>query len=252
MENSIENFLISCDDFINCKYLVAEYKLQKMLKALAGAEDVCTLVGDCLEQFNRDREFSKAYIQDGHGDFMCDMPEEEYKIIALVFCTLVDIDNKKIDFTDFVKRFFGRDENPFQSFIKTMVIPFRNLIAEAFGYEKISSGEEESSDVNSEENQEEVQDKDEEIENQEVEENQEDDENDIFQQIEKLAVQILTELQFAKQDKDVESVERICKSIVKTSSMKDEDITLSLAESLKFYKVKQIKFYVKEILSLID
>ena len=139
IEESVKNFIDACDDLVGCKYLVAEYKIQKLLKDLADSEPVCSLIGECLEQFNRDREFAKAYIQDGNGDFIYISPAEEYKVIALVFCTLVDIDNKKIDFVDFIKRFFGREENPFQSFVMQMIVPFRNLIAEVFGVNKVTA-----------------------------------------------------------------------------------------------------------------
>lgn len=130
----IDKFLEACDDLLNCKFLVAEYKIQRLLQQLASASDVCSLVGECLEQFNRDREFAKTFVQDGQGDFVCLMPSEEYKVIALVFCTLVDIENKKIDFVDFIKRFFGREENPFKAFLDTMIVPFKKLIEEAFSY----------------------------------------------------------------------------------------------------------------------
>ena len=160
-QNKLKDFFDACDDFINCKFLVAEYKLQRMLQILASNEELCSLVGECLEQFNRDREFAKAFIQDGHGEYICDMPTEEYKIIAFVFCTLVDMDNKKIDLIDFIKRFYGREENPFKAFINQMVIPFRNLLAEAFGYPKLPvENKEQQSGSETNENEDEYEDDD--------------------------------------------------------------------------------------------
>ncbi len=60
----------------------------------------------------------------------------------MVFCTLADINAGKINFNDFIKRFFENDEGVprFNHFIEVMIIPFRNLIAEAFGYPKINLG----------------------------------------------------------------------------------------------------------------
>lgn len=58
-ENTLDEFFSACDDFINCKFLVAEYKLQRMLHILAHNDELCSLIGECLEQFNRDREFSR-------------------------------------------------------------------------------------------------------------------------------------------------------------------------------------------------
>lgn len=234
-----EKFIASCDDLITCKYLVAEYKIQKLLQELAKCEDACNLIGDCLEEYNREREFSKTFVKNSYGDFVCVMPDEEYKILACVFCTLVDIDNKKIDFTDFVKRFFGNDENPFEAFITTMVIPFRNLLAEAFGYPKINlNGEEQQS-----QQQETLE---------ETEEDEEDAEDDKFVAVQKLAVQILSELQFTRQDEDVVAVEQVCKALIKTTELKDEDVTAALAKSLRFYRVKTVKFLAKEIYDMFE
>lgn len=233
----IDKFLEACDDLLNCKFLVAEYKIQRLLQQLASASDVCSLVGECLEQFNRDREFAKTFVQDGQGDFVCLMPSEEYKVIALVFCTLVDIENKKIDFVDFIKRFFGREENPFKAFLDTMIVPFKKLIEEAFNYAE--------------------NDKDEDHHDDEDDEDEDDDDDDhvddeVYENVQKIAVQILSELQFSRQDNDTQNAITICKAIVKTAKMHDMEVTFSLAIALKSTKVKQIKFYVKEICHLLD
>ncbi len=244
MEENIKNFIDACDDLVSCKYLVAEYKIQQMLKQLANASEVCELVGDCLEQFNRDREFAKAYVQDGHGGFMFVCPQEEYKIIALVFCTLVDIDGKKIDFTDFVKRFFGQYENPFGSFVEQMIVPFRNLIAEAFGY---GYQEEEEQEQAQEEKEEKVYSY---FDTPEEEEEGEDEDDYIKAQ--KLAVQILSQLEFVKQDDAVKQAMQICRAVVKTTDLADEDVAESLAFGLRNCKVKPAKYLIKELIDLLD
>lgn len=231
----IDKFLEACDDLLNCKFLVAEYKIQRLLQQLASASDVCSLVGECLEQFNRDREFAKTFVQDGQGDFVCLMPSEEYKVIALVFCTLVDIENKKIDFVDFIKRFFGREENPFKAFLDTMIVPFKKLIEEAFSYAENDKDEDHNDD--------------------EDDEDEDDDDqvdHEIYENVQKIAVQILSELQFSRQDNDTQNAITICKAIVKTAKMHDMEVTFSLAIALKSTKVKHIKFYVKEICHLLD
>lgn len=233
----IDKFLEACDDLLNCKFLVAEYKIQRLLQQLASASDVCSLVGECLEQFNRDREFAKTFVQDGQGDFVCLMPSEEYKVIALVFCTLVDIENKKIDFVDFIKRFFGREENPFKAFLDTMIVPFKKLIEEAFSYAENDKDEDHLDD---EDDEDEGDDDDDHV------------DDEVYENVQKIAVQILSELQFSRQDNDTQNAITICKAIVKTAKMHDMEVTFSLAIALKSTKVKQIKFYVKEICHLLD
>ncbi len=240
MENKeVEKFLKSCDELINCKFLVAEYKLQKMLQELANAQDICSLIGECLEQFNRDREFSKSFVQDGNGDFMFILPDEEYKILALVFCTLVDIDSKKIDFTDFVKRFFSNSENPYQNFVSSMILPFKNLIVDAFGEKEESKHELHNTSESYEQEEDE-----------EIEEMEED--GDRFERAQKIAVQILTQLEYGREDMSNDRASQICRAIVKTTNMHDDDVMISLTFALKSCKAKQVKFLIKEIYDIFN
>ena len=243
-QNKYYEFFNSIDELINCKFLVAEYKLQKMLQQLAATEDICSLIGECLEQFNRDREFAKAFVQDGQGDFMFVPPEEEYKMLALVFCTLVDIDAKKIEFTDFVKRFFGKDtDNPFKKFVDSMIVPFRDLLAEAFEGEKRESASAEMFAQDKLEENENTQ----QIQQQETDTYQEESNEDKFVRAQKIAVQILSQLEYARNEYANEMAKKICRAIVRTTENKDLDVTQSLVFALKSCKAKQVKFLVKEI-----
>ncbi len=242
MQNQeVQNFLDACDELINCKFLVAEYKITKLLQSIAGSSDICSLISECLQSYNRDREFARTYIQDGHGEFVCVMPTEEYKVVALVFCTLADIDNKKIDFTDFIKRFFGNSENPYQAFIETMIIPFKSLISEAFvaGYnEKENKEDEEEQNFENYETSEEV-------ENIEQE--------DKFETSTKIAVQILSELEDLRESQLVADARNVATSIIKTANLRDECVLMALAASLRYMSkgLKSIKFLVRELCDVV-
>ena len=230
----IENVLNACDELLSCKFLVAEYKISNLLKAIASSSDVCALISECLESYNRDREFARTFIQDGHGQFACVMPTEEFKIVALVFCTLADIDNKKLNFTDFIKTYFNKDGSAFENFLDTMIVPFRDLLAEAFGYSQLKT----TSMAGSEE-----------FENDEEDETGEDEEQDKFEVAVKIAVQILSELEECRPSRQVEDVYNIASSIVKTASLRDETVLKALSASLKYAGkgIKPIKFLTKEL-----
>ncbi len=230
----IENVLNACDELLSCKFLVAEYKISNLLKAIASSSDVCALISECLESYNRDREFARTFIQDGHGQFACVMPTEEFKIVALVFCTLADIDNKKLNFTDFIKTYFNKDGSAFENFLDTMIVPFRDLLAEAFGYSQLKT----TSMAGSEE-----------FENDEEDETGEDEEQDKFEVAVKIAVQILSELEECRPSRQVEDVYNIASSIVKTASLRDETVLKALSVSLKYAGkgIKPIKFLTKEL-----
>lgn len=242
MQNQeVQNFLDACDELINCKFLVAEYKITKLLQTIAGSSDICSLISECLQSYNRDREFARTYIQDGHGEFVCVMPTEEYKIVALVFCTLADIDNKKIDFTDFIKRFFGNSENPYQAFIETMIIPFKSLISEAFvsGYNEKENKEDE---------------KEQNFENYETSEEVENiEQEDKFETSTKIAVQILSELEDLRESQLVADARNVATSIIKTANLRDECVLMALAASLRYMSkgLKSIKFLVRELCDVV-
>ncbi len=237
MNENVEKFLKSCDELINCKFLVAEYKLQKLLQELANTQEVCSLIGECLEQFNRDREFAKSFVQDGNGEYMFVLPEEEYKVLSLVFCTLVDIDSKKIDLTDFVKRFFGNADNPYKAFVEAMVVPFRNLIAEAFSY----SQQPEQEEIPQEETL-----------TSEIQEQEINEHDDLFEKAQKIAVQISSQLEYARNEFANNMAMQVCRAIVKTTAMKDIDVSRSLVFALQGCKAKQVKFLVKELCELFE
>ena len=240
-KQEIENFLEACDELIECKFLVAEYKISKLLQSIASSSDICSLISECLQSYNRDREFARTYIQDGHGEFVCVMPTEEYKVVALVFCTLADIDNKKIDFTDFIKRFFGNSENPYQAFIETMIIPFKSLISEAFVAEYNEKENKEDEEEQNFENYE----TSEEVENIEQE--------DKFEISTKIAVQILSELEDLRESQLVADARNVATSIIKTANLRDECVLMALAASLRYMSkgLKSIKFLVRELCDVV-
>lgn len=277
-ENSkmaLDKFISTCDELITCKYLVAENKIQKLLGALAETPPVYELVSECMEQFNRDREIAKAFVQKGKGQFFCNMPTEEYKIIALTFCVLADINGGRTNFNEFVKRFFSDEEDitPFKRFIAEMIIPFRNLIAEAFGYPLIDLQTQEIPapiqmpvDEKKEETslEGEALFADEEIAMKVLKFPSVRNMNqvDSIAGLEKLCVvcqriaaQILEEIEDSyKQDELNEDLKSICYAMIMACADQDFDVLRGLALGFKYASksVKSIKFLVRELLENIE
>ncbi len=267
---AVEKFISICDELITCKFLVAENKIQKLLASLAETPAVYELVSECMEQFNRDREMSKAFVQESKGNFVCHMPNEEFKIISLVFCTLADINAGRIIFMDFVKTYFNDEDglNCFKRFIAVMIIPFRNLIAEAFNYPII--------DLNKSEKQEEIASDDTNIQGKEKHFFDDTLADKLVQfptvknsghnlsqaKLEKLCevcqritVQILDELEgYLRRDSHIDDLKSICYALVMTTSDLDFDETRALALGLKYASkgVKSIKFLVRELEENLD
>lgn len=254
MENNeqIENFLEVCDEVCTCKFLIAEHKIQKLLATLASTVPVRDLVSECVEQFNRDKEFMRAYLQNEKGDFELVMPEEEYKIIALVFCTLAEIDAGNIEFADFIKRFFSDKEGvaPYDRFVQRMMLPFRNLISEAFGYAKVGIGP--AQEARQEEDEE---DDDKIVSFPRTKVASAEDLSKLCEKAQSIAVQILSELDSVrKDDHEIEDLKAICYAIIMASGDQDFDLLRGLACGLRYaYKAyKPIKFLAKELYSEVD
>ncbi len=261
---NIEKFLSSCDELITGKFLVAENKIQKVLGLLAETPEVYSLVAECMEHFNRDREMGKAFVQATGGKFLCIMPDEEFKIIALVFCTLADINVGKINFMEFVKRFFSDEgDNPYKRFISLMIIPFRNLIAEAFGYPKIDLASPKPEKAGETQEETKPEDKqpvymDEEMANKILKFPTVRNLNrvDSLVGLEKLCVvcqricgQMLDELESMRRDSHTEELLMICYAIIMASADQDLDMLRALTYGLKYASkgVKSIKYLVREL-----
>ena len=253
MTESVQKFISACDELIDCKFLVAEHKIGRMLGALAGCEPVYALVGECMEQFNRDREMSKAFVQAANGSYVCIMPNEEFKIVALVFCTLADINAGKIDFNDFVKRFFADEPtmSPYRHFVNAMIIPFRNILAEAFGLPKVELNAQippvqEISQLNEENAA---------VDGDLLETAQEEEEYaNLMSACQRIANQILDELTLMKQSTERDELETICYGILMATAENDVDYLYPLVVGLKHAAkgVRAIKFLVREIAQLVE
>ena len=139
MEN-IEKLISLCDELIGSKILFADKKISKILEIIAATPELYELMSDCLSDFDKGLEFKLAFKnEDGKSEFV--MPEEEFKVLALVFCLMADINNGKIDLDELAHTYF-KDESgriDTEKLMQTIFVPFRNLIMEAFG----SSEEEE-------------------------------------------------------------------------------------------------------------
>ncbi len=248
INENVQTFLNCCDEVASCKFLVAEHKIQKLLGVLASTSEVVELVADCMEQFNRDREFMRAFVQDEKGQFHCYMPEEEYKIIAMVFCILADIDAGKLDFGDFVKRFFSDDAEltPFENFVDKMIMPFKNLINEAFCYDsddeyvgKNDAVQENSNIVRFPLYRKDV---------------SEEGISKVCSDVQSLTTQVLSELESVKKfDNIIEELKAICYALVMACGDKDLDMMYGIVLGLKYASknFKPIKFLVREMVEIV-
>jgi hypothetical protein len=127
MQNvTIDNFKRACDAFINSKYILFDKKLESLIGSVADSEDVYNLIAECLKNFDFETEKNAALARGGFTP-----PIKSEKIIALNFCILSDIDEKKIDFYKFLITNFKQDNinESFNEFNRLITLPFKNAVS---------------------------------------------------------------------------------------------------------------------------
>lgn len=124
----LNEFEAACDDMINSRYILAEGKIIKILQIVALSNVLQSIIGGALKGF--DYAAAARECLEG-GEFK---PATEKDHVALVFCLLADIDNKKIFLNDFLRKFFwtGDDiHSAFESFCETLMVPFKEYVVGA-------------------------------------------------------------------------------------------------------------------------
>ncbi|MDD3397551.1 MAG: hypothetical protein PHR96_03325 [Clostridia bacterium] len=133
--SKINNLLSSCNDMIDGKFILANYKIANILKNITDSKEVYNLIANKMNNFNFEREFSKAQLRSSTKENKFVLPDETEKALPLIFCILVGFKNKEIDFDAFLKEYYktekGRAEE-YSNFATELILPFRNIIAKFF------------------------------------------------------------------------------------------------------------------------
>lgn len=134
---TINSFMNSCDDLINGKFIFAGNKVANILKSINESPELYEVIAECLKDFNYEKEFGRAKIKLPTKKGTFKMPEEHVTKIPLVFCMLVEIQENKIDFKQFLADYFDTDDerSQFENFAEQVIIPFKNSIAYLFDIE---------------------------------------------------------------------------------------------------------------------
>lgn len=127
-------FLECADDMIKSNYILADVKIVNLLKSIAASETLVAVFKNCLADFDYEKAQKKYFVKnkffDDRGEFV--LPQTSRDLLALVFVLLLDIDAKKVGFSEFLKKYFYEDGSRsagYTAFINTMIKPFRNSVA---------------------------------------------------------------------------------------------------------------------------
>lgn len=129
---NIQEFLISIKNMLESKYILIDRRVADILRAIANTNDVYNLIAECMINFDFGYEWKKATS----GDFL-KLPETDAKKIAFIFCMLNNIDDRKIDVTEILERYFSYDlaYSSYDQFCRFIIVEFRRLILKLLGIE---------------------------------------------------------------------------------------------------------------------
>ena len=131
-QEELSLFLEKADELISSKYIIAEIKIVNLLKAISVSETILAIFKNCLTDFDIASAKKKylapsKYLQENKGEFI--LPDNSRELLAFVFSVLVEIDAKRIDFGEFLNKYFYEDGSysaSYSAFINSMIKPFVN------------------------------------------------------------------------------------------------------------------------------
>ena len=135
----INNLIASCNDMINGKFILADYKIANILKNITESNEVYNLIANCMAGFSFEREFSRAQLRSTSNNNKFMLPSEPEKILPFVFCILVNLNNKNINFDSFLQEFYSSENGhnvEYVKFANEIILPFRDIIADYFDIPK--------------------------------------------------------------------------------------------------------------------
>ena len=131
--DKIKTFFERCDEMISGKFIISDIKISNLLKSIATCEELYNLFAKSLVNFNYKQEFRNAIrteVCDG-GFFV--LPEDNSRLLPLVFCILLDMDNQKFSLQSFINEYFYHKEGynySYASFAHNFLVPFKNAVQE--------------------------------------------------------------------------------------------------------------------------
>ena len=139
----ISQFMASCDDMIKGKFILADVKIAKILNMIAESQELYRFISECMIGYDFLREYHKAEVKNNLNGGVFSVPSEPSKLVAFVFCLLVECDAKRIDFYAFInENFNGEDRTEtYNKFANQLLVPFKQAIANRFGVDAVAEQE---------------------------------------------------------------------------------------------------------------
>ena len=138
-DNELERFFSACDEFIEGKFILADIKIAKILRAVSESGIIYNIIAESLINYDFDKEYELLHNDSlEHHSGILTLPNDANVVIPFVFSLLVDIDSKKINFNEFLTNEFpnvNSQKEEYGVFASRIILPFKNSIRKELGYE---------------------------------------------------------------------------------------------------------------------
>ena len=133
--SKIAQFVASCDDMINGKFILADVKITKVLNMIAGSEELYRYISECMVGFDFAKEYHRAEVKNSLNGGVFAVPSDPNKLVAFVFCILVECDAKRMDFYTFINENFALESraDAYKNFAGKLLVPFKEVVSSHFG-----------------------------------------------------------------------------------------------------------------------
>ena len=144
ISDQYQAFYNACDELRSAKIIIADAKVSKILRSVINCSPLLEIIGEALVGFNYQQELSKATDKTITSGSRIILPSEPYKVIALVFTILNEIDAKNLDLQEFVAENFPQESliDSFRLFANSLIIPFRDYLCQWVGFKEAPKQEE--------------------------------------------------------------------------------------------------------------
>jgi len=131
-KKNLKNFFQACNEMINGRFILSDVKISKILNSIANSNVLYDLFAKCMVDFNYKSEFRNAKVTNKVNGGYFVLPTDEKRIIALVFCFLIDVDNNRINLQNFINENFYSPDGyniSYSNFALNVLVPFKNSVS---------------------------------------------------------------------------------------------------------------------------
>lgn len=126
----IDDFLNAVSSTLESKYIFIDRKISDILISIARTPDVYNTIAKCMINY----DFKESWRISVKSNFI-KLPENDDDRIAFIFCLLSNIDDKNLDITMLLNKYFSYDSEirPYELFCKNIIVEFKILILKKLG-----------------------------------------------------------------------------------------------------------------------